>query len=130
MKVALSQLPTLALFDPSLPTMLQTYATRLKGLGYTLLQQHGDTWRLVQCGSRFLTDIEKSYAMVELQTLAALWAMKKCHVSNDRPSTRTLLFSFLFDSRLKSRHGATSLRRREPLCLVHHVPLAFGNRDR
>ena len=79
-KAALSQPPTLAPFDPSLPTMLQTDAARLKGLGYALLQQHGDTWRLVQCGSRFLTDTETRYAMVELEMLAALWAMKKCRV--------------------------------------------------
>ena len=79
-KAALSQPPTLAPFDPSLPTMLQTDAARLKGLGYALLQQHDDTWRLVQCGSRFLTDTETRYAMVELEMLAALWAMKKCRV--------------------------------------------------
>ena len=79
-KAALSQSPTLAPFDPSLPTMLQTDAARLQGLGYALLQQHGDTWRLVQCGSRFLTDTETRYAMVELEMLAALWAMKKCRV--------------------------------------------------
>ena len=79
-KTALSQPPTLAPFDPSLPTMLQTDAARLKGLGYALLQQHGETWRLVQCGSRFLTDTETRYAMVELEMLAALWAMTKCRV--------------------------------------------------
>ena len=77
---ALSQPPTLGPFDPSLPTMLQTDATHLKGLGYALLQQHGDTWRLVQCGSHFLTDTETRYAMVELEMLAALWAMKKFRV--------------------------------------------------
>ena len=57
--------------------MLQTDTARLKGLGYALLQQHGETWRLVQCGSRFLTDTKTGYAMVELEMLAALWAMTK-----------------------------------------------------
>ena len=76
-KAALSQPPTLAPFDPSLPTMLQADAARLKGLGYALLQQHGHTWRLVQCGSRFQSGTETRYAMVELEMLAAVWAMKK-----------------------------------------------------
>ena len=55
-KKALSSPPVLAHYDPRLPTVLQTDAARLKGLGYALLQQHGDRWRLVQCGSRFLSD--------------------------------------------------------------------------
>ena len=58
--------------------MLQTDAARSKGRGFALLQQHGGIWRLVQCGSRFLTDTESRYAMVELEMLAALWAMNKC----------------------------------------------------
>ena len=42
--------------------------------------------------------------------------------TDDRPSTRKLLISFHFDSRaLIAPRCATSLRRREPLCLVHHV---------
>ena len=79
-KVALSSPPVLAHFDPSLPTMLQTDAARLKGLGYALLQRHGDHWRLVQCGSRFLSDTESRYAMVELELLAVVWALKKCRI--------------------------------------------------
>ena len=49
--------PVLAFFDPTLPTKLQTDASRLHGLGFVLLQKHED-WKLVQCGSRFLTDTE------------------------------------------------------------------------
>ena len=60
--------------------MLQPDAALSKGLGFALLQQHGGIWRLVQCGSRFLTDTESRYAMVELEMLAALWAMNKCRV--------------------------------------------------
>ena len=61
--------------------MLETDAARLKGVGYALfLQEHGTSWRLVQCGSWFLTDTETWYAMVELEMLVALWAMKKCRV--------------------------------------------------
>ena len=60
--------------------MLQTDAARSKGLGFALLQQHGGIWRLIQCGLRFLADTESRYAMVELEMLAALWAMNKCRV--------------------------------------------------
>ena len=80
-KKALVSPPILAQFDPSLPTMLQTDASRLKGLGYALLQKHEDSWRLIQCGSRFLTDTESRYAMIELELLAVVWAIKKkCHL--------------------------------------------------
>ncbi|ROT77236.1 hypothetical protein C7M84_004131 [Penaeus vannamei] len=40
-KEALSQPPVLAHFDPSLPIVLQTDASRLYGIGYALLQDHG-----------------------------------------------------------------------------------------
>jgi hypothetical protein len=33
----------------------------------------------VQAGSRFLSDAESRYAMIELECLAAAWAMRKCH---------------------------------------------------
>jgi transposase InsO family protein len=79
-KAALLKPPVLAHFDAGLPTMLQTDASRKKGLGYALLQRHSDRWKLVQCGSRFVTDTESRYAMVELELLAAVWAMKKCRL--------------------------------------------------
>ncbi len=74
LKTILCQPPVLAQFDLSLPIMLQTDASRLKGLGYALLQKHDDEWKLVQCGSRFLTDTESRYAMIELELLAIVWA--------------------------------------------------------
>ena len=79
-KKALVTAPTLAHYDPSKPTALHTDASRRKGLGYALLQKHADKWRLIQCGSRFLTETESRYAMVELELLAATWAMKKCRI--------------------------------------------------
>ena len=33
-----------------------------------------------QCGSRFLSDTESRYAMVELEMLAVVWAMQKCQL--------------------------------------------------
>ena len=77
-KETLSSPPILAAYDPSLPTMLQTDASRLKGLGYALLQQHDTKWRLIQCGSRFITETESRYSMIELELLGVVWAARKC----------------------------------------------------
>ena len=75
----LSSPPVLASFDPALPVVLQTDASRLHGLGYALLQDHGNgRLRLVQCGSRFLAEAETRYATIELEMLAVSWAMSKC----------------------------------------------------
>ena len=79
-KSVLSSPPVMAFFDPQLPTVLQTDAAKTRGLGFALLQRHGTDWRLVQCGSRFLTDTESRYAVIELELTAVLWACKKCHV--------------------------------------------------
>ena len=70
----------LALFDPARPTRLETDASRLHGLGFVLRQLHDSEWRIVQCGSRFLTDAESRYAVIELELLALVWATKKLHV--------------------------------------------------
>ncbi|XP_066982187.1 uncharacterized protein [Macrobrachium rosenbergii] len=77
-KKALAEPPILAHFDHTLPTVLQTDASRLNGIGYALLQEHAGVWRLVQCGSRFLADVESRYSTIELEMLAVVWAMKKC----------------------------------------------------
>ncbi|XP_066973183.1 uncharacterized protein [Macrobrachium rosenbergii] len=59
--------------------MLQTDASRLRGLGFVLLQKHGTDWKLTQCGSRFLSDVETRYSVIELEMTAVLWSIKKCH---------------------------------------------------
>ena len=64
-------------FDPALPTELLTDASRLKGIGYALLQRHADgTPRLIQCGSRSLTGAESRYATNELECLAIQQAIE------------------------------------------------------
>ena len=52
----------------------------MKGFGYALLQKHGDDWRLVAAGSRYLRDAETRYAMVELEALAIHYGIKQCHL--------------------------------------------------
>ena len=78
-KKTLSKPPVLAHFDPALKVVLQTDASRLYGVGYALLQEHKDgSLRLIQCGSRFLADVESRYSVIELEMVAVVWAMNKC----------------------------------------------------
>ena len=79
-KDALTSPPVLTYFNPKLPIMLQTDASRLNGLGFVLLQKHRDGWRLVKCGSRFLSETESRYATIEQEMLAVTWATKKCDI--------------------------------------------------
>ena len=71
------RVPILMFFDFKLPTRLVCDASR-KGLGFCLQQLHGSHWRLVSCGSRFLTSAESNYAMIELELLAIVWAVVRC----------------------------------------------------
>jgi hypothetical protein len=73
--------PVLAHFDSSLPTTLLTDTSRLKSLGFALLQTKPDgSTILVQCGSRFLSDAETRYAVCELEALAIQWAIHRCRL--------------------------------------------------
>ena len=68
----------LAPFNPRLETALQTDASKRNGFGFVLMQKHPDAWKLVMCGSRFVTDTESRYEVTALELRAAEWAMKKC----------------------------------------------------
>lgn len=64
-KESLTVASTLSFFDASKPTRVCTDASQ-QGLGFVLQQRTGnDTWTLVQAGSRFLTDTESRYAIIE-----------------------------------------------------------------
>ena len=78
-KESLTIAPTLAFFDIDRPTCLSTDASR-QGFGFVLQQKTEDKWVLVQAGSRFLTDTESRYAIIELELLAVSWAMSKCSI--------------------------------------------------
>ena len=45
-----------------------------RGLCFVLQQKSNDTWVLIQAGSRFLSDPESRYAIIELELLAVSWA--------------------------------------------------------
>lgn len=79
-KSILCRAPTLGHFDPSLPVILQTDASRLNGLGYALMQKQDNQIRLIQCGSRFLSPTEARYSTTEIEMLAVVWAIRKCHI--------------------------------------------------
>jgi len=79
-KAALVSPPVLAFFKPGLPTALHTDATRLHGLSYALLQLQDGNWRLIQCGSRFVSETESRYAVIELEMTAICWAVRKNHL--------------------------------------------------
>ena len=75
---ALTSPPVLAYFKLDQPIRLETDASALNGLGFALWQHQDNHWRLLQCGSRFLTDTESRYAIIELECLAVVWAAHKC----------------------------------------------------
>ena len=81
-KTLLTSAPTLAYFDASKETRLHTDASTL-GIGFVLLQKSTDDdpeWKIVQAGSRFLSDVESRYAVIELECLAVAWSIKKCNI--------------------------------------------------
>ncbi|XP_046640190.1 uncharacterized protein K02A2.6-like [Daphnia pulicaria] len=49
-------------------------------MGYALLQRHDTVWKLVDANSRWCTDTESRYAIVELELAAVEWAMRKCRL--------------------------------------------------
>ena len=66
-------------FNPELPTELLTDASKLKGLGFALIQRNADeSIHLVHCGSRSLSAAEKNYAVIELEMAAIYYAVVKC----------------------------------------------------
>ena len=70
----------MATFQPDVETRLETDASRLYGLGYDLLQKQDGEWKLIACGSRFLTDCESRYATIELEALAIKYAIDKLQI--------------------------------------------------
>ena len=72
LKKEITEAPCLAHFDPKRDNYITTDACNT-GLGATLWQKEGVVFRPVAFASRFLTDCEKKYAIIELELLGALW---------------------------------------------------------
>ena len=65
-------------FDPKLPVIVLTDASRLFGLGYVMGHMIGVRFRLVTCGSKSLTPTQQRYSTIELECLAVHFAVSKC----------------------------------------------------
>ena len=63
--------PILAYYNPNKPTILQTDAS-CKGLGACLLQNE----KPIYFASKALTEMQKGYVVIELESLAVAWVMK------------------------------------------------------
>ena len=81
-KKAFTSAPILAYFDTMKETRLHTDVSTLgSGLcSYRNPLMVNCEWQTVQAGSRFLTDAESRYAVIELECLAVAWAIKKCNI--------------------------------------------------
>ena len=67
--------PILAYYNPNKPTIFQTNAS-CKGLGACLLQNEKPVYFV----SKALTETQKVYVAIELESLAVAWAIEKfCH---------------------------------------------------
>ena len=64
----------LAYYNPNKPTILQT-KTSCKGLGACLLQNE----KPIYFASKALTEMQKGYVAIELESLAVAWVMEKFH---------------------------------------------------
>ena len=73
-KKEIAAAPILAYYNPKKPTMLQTDAS-CKGLVACLLQNQ----KPVYFASRALSETQKGYVAIELESLAVTWVMEKFH---------------------------------------------------
>ena len=74
MKKEIAKAPVLAYYNPKKQTVLQTDAS-IKGLGACLLQAEWPVYFV----SKALTEAQKGYTAIELESLAVAWAMEKFH---------------------------------------------------
>ena len=73
-KREIANAPILAYYNPRKSTVLQTDVS-IKGLGACLLQDE----RPVYFASKALTEAQRGYVAIELESLAVAWAMEKFH---------------------------------------------------
>ena len=73
-KIEITAALILAYYNPNKPMILQTDAS-CKGLGACLLQNE----KPVYFASKALTEMQKGYIAIELESLAVVWLMEKFH---------------------------------------------------
>ena len=65
-------------FDPSLPLIIYTDASRLHGFGWLAIQEHQGVKHLVECGSSTIPDIaRRNFSVSELELAAVELALRK-----------------------------------------------------
>ena len=74
LKKELVRAPVLAYFNPRKETILQTDAST-KGLGACLLQDD----KTIYFASKALTEMQRGYVAIEIESLAVAWAVEKFH---------------------------------------------------
>ena len=74
MKKEIAKAPVLAYYTPRKQTVLQTDES-IRGLGTSLMQEE----KLVYFDSKALTEAQKGYVAMEIESLAVAWAMEKFH---------------------------------------------------
>ena len=74
MKKEIARAPVLAYYNPRKENVLQTDAS-INGLGACLLQDE----TLVYFVSKALTEAQKCYVAIEIESFAVVWAMEKFH---------------------------------------------------
>ena len=74
LKSEISKAPVLDYYNPRKETVLQTDAS-IKGLGACLLQEE----KAVYFASKALTETQRGYVVIEIESLAVAWAVKKFH---------------------------------------------------
>ena len=74
LKNEISKAPVLAYYNPRKETVLQTDRS-IKGLGACLLQEE----KPVYFASKALTETQRGYMAIEIESLAVTWEVKKFH---------------------------------------------------
>ena len=74
LKKELVRAPVLAYYNPRKETILQTDAST-KGLGAWLLQDE----KPIYFASKALTEMQRGYIAIEIESLAVVWAVEKFH---------------------------------------------------
>jgi len=141
-KKSLTSAPILSYFDQDKETRLCTDASR-QGLSFVLQQKTGNTWSLIQTGSRFLSDPKSWFTIIELELLAVAWAITKCDVflaglpHFTVVTDHHLLIPILNNHRLESHHkhrGTTPHNQTSQSCrqrsgipetqILHHIRIS------
>ena len=74
LKKELVRAPVLTYYNPQKETVLQTDASA-RGLGACLLQEE----KLIYFASKALTEMQRGYVAIEIESLTVAWAVEKFH---------------------------------------------------